>query len=76
MIAVVTASTVVAYAVWTASPEVRDKLGSDKLYLTLPFVLFGIFRYLYLVHSAKKVVTRRNCCSTIGRCCSTSCSGC
>ena len=54
MIAVVTASTVVAYAVWTASPEVRDKLGSDKLYLTLPFVLFGIFRYLYLVHQREE----------------------
>jgi 4-hydroxybenzoate polyprenyltransferase len=54
MISVVTASTVVAYAIYTASPEVRDKLGTDKLYLTIPFVLFGIFRYLYLVHQREE----------------------
>jgi 4-hydroxybenzoate polyprenyltransferase len=54
MIAVVTASTVVAYAIYTASPEVREKLGTDKLYLTIPFVLFGIFRYLYLVHQREE----------------------
>lgn len=54
MIAVVTASTVVAYAIWTVSPEIREKLGTEKLYLTIPFVLFGIFRYLYLVHQREE----------------------
>jgi 4-hydroxybenzoate polyprenyltransferase len=54
MISVVTASTVVAYASYTASPEVQEKLGTDKLYLTIPFVLFGIFRYLYLVHQREE----------------------
>jgi 4-hydroxybenzoate polyprenyltransferase len=54
MIAVVTASTVVAYAIYTVSPEVREKLGTDKLYLTIPFVLYGIFRYLYLVHQREE----------------------
>ncbi|GBD27142.1 Decaprenyl-phosphate phosphoribosyltransferase [bacterium HR30] len=54
MISVVTASTVVTYAIYTASPEVREKLGTDKLYLTIPFVLFGIFRYLYLVHQREE----------------------
>jgi len=54
MISVVTASTVVAYAIYTASPEVIRKLGTDKLYLTIPFVLYGIFRYLYLVHQKEE----------------------
>jgi hypothetical protein len=50
MISVVTASTLVAYAFSTISPEVIVKLGTDKLGLTFPFPLYGIFRYLYLVH--------------------------
>jgi 4-hydroxybenzoate polyprenyltransferase len=50
MISVVTASTLVAYAIATVSPEIIHKFGTDKLGLTLPFPLYGIFRYLYLVH--------------------------
>lgn len=50
MISVVTASTVVAYCLYTLSPEVANKLHVKHLHLTVPFVLYGIFRYLYLVH--------------------------
>ncbi len=39
-----------AYSLYALSPEVARKLGTDYLGLTIPFVLFGIFRYLYLVH--------------------------
>jgi 4-hydroxybenzoate polyprenyltransferase len=50
MINVVTPSTLVAYILYVVSPEVEMKLGTRHLYLTVPFVLYGIFRYLYLVH--------------------------
>jgi 4-hydroxybenzoate polyprenyltransferase len=49
MIAVVTASTLIAYIFYTISPETTLKFG-PWLGLTIPFPLYGIFRYLYLVH--------------------------
>jgi 4-hydroxybenzoate polyprenyltransferase len=48
MIAVVTSTTVMAYSLYTFS---APSLPTDhSMMLTIPFVLYGIFRYLYLIH--------------------------
>jgi len=51
MISAVTGATIIAYSLYAF--QGREKFGSS-LPLTIPFVLYGIFRYLYLVHQKKK----------------------
>ena len=53
MIGVVTSSTLIAYTVYATSNDTAARLGTAKLGLTIPFVLYGIFRYLYLVHQKR-----------------------
>lgn len=50
MIGVVTASTLMSYMFYATSTETAEKFGTSWLWLTIPFPLYGIFRYLYLVH--------------------------
>ena len=50
MIGVVTASTLMAYVFYAISEETAERFGTSLLGLTIPFPLYGIFRYLYLVH--------------------------
>jgi hypothetical protein len=41
---------VVSYALYAASPETAARLGTERLIWTLPLVLFGVFRFLYLLY--------------------------
>jgi len=50
MISVVAASCILAYGLYTVSQETIAKVGSDRLKFTVPFVIYGIFRYLFLIH--------------------------
>jgi len=52
MMNVVTASTLVSYALYATADETTARFGGHGLVWTVPFVLFGIFRYLYLIHQA------------------------
>ena len=50
MINVVTASAVVSYALYCVAPETVEKYHTQDLVFTIPLVLYGIFRYLYLMY--------------------------
>ena len=54
MISIVTASTVMSYTLYTISDETVKKFNTNLLIYTVPFVLYGIFRYLYLIHKKEE----------------------
>jgi len=53
MLTVTTAGAVISYALYTVAPRTIEIFGTDKMIYTTVFVLYGMFRYLYLVHTAE-----------------------
>lgn len=51
LMAIVTASTLIAYAIYTIAPGTLSKFHSPSLVFTIPFVVYGVFRYLFLVEA-------------------------
>lgn len=54
LIAIIGAATLVCYALYTLWPDTVAKFGTNRLGLTIPFVIFGLFRYLDLVYRHEK----------------------
>ncbi len=54
MISVVAAATVITYALYTVSESTKVKFHTQNLLFTVPFVLYGIFRYLYLIQKKQE----------------------
>ena len=50
MMSICAACCILGYGLYTVSKETVDHVGSDHLKFTVPFVVYGVFRYLFLVH--------------------------
>jgi len=50
LISLSTATTLISYFMYVLDPDIKTKFNADRLILTIPFVVFGFFRYLYLAY--------------------------
>lgn len=53
MVTILAACTIVCYTMYTVSPETVEKFGNRGLVGTVPFVVFGLARYMLLVQTQK-----------------------
>jgi 4-hydroxybenzoate polyprenyltransferase len=55
LLTIVAAGTVISYALYTVSARTIEVFGTEKLIYTTVFVLYGVFRYLYLIHTSPTI---------------------
>lgn len=54
LISIVASAIIVTYSLYTLAPETIAKFNTGNLVFTVPFVLLGVFRFLYLVYKKEK----------------------
>lgn len=55
MLTITAAGTVISYALYTVAPRTVTVFGTDKLIYTTVFVMYGVFRYMHLIHTTEAV---------------------
>ena len=54
LISITTSATLISYIIYVLNPDIQNYFHTKDLYLTVPFVIFGIFRYLFLTYIKEK----------------------
>ena len=54
VISMVTGATIVCYVLYTVDPRTVDMFGTRAMLLTVPSVMYGLFRYIYLIYHLKQ----------------------
>jgi 4-hydroxybenzoate polyprenyltransferase len=52
MLTIAAAGAVISYALYTVAPRTIEMFGTDKMIYTTVFVIYGVFRYLYIIHTS------------------------
>ncbi len=60
LLTITAAGTVISYALYTVAPRTQEVFGTDKLLYTTVFVVYGVFRYLYLIHTSTAIQNPTN----------------